>query len=216
MIVFQEDPDPIFVAIVHEALKFVRDVQLVCYRKDYRPTRRERQELDESYGDLFPELARSFSRPRLVRMIQRLLRASRDEQRWYRLTDYHWLVLYSCLQAYCDLHNDEATGTGGKVGPYEIERIDFNAVVDRFFFDTDFLMGPLLLQAEEQAPGQLHSTREAWKIAAGLKPEAKDLRLTPVSRDAALEMATGTQPAVPRGGYVGPYPLREPEEPDSR
>jgi hypothetical protein len=99
MIVFQEEPDPIFVAIVHEALKFVRDVQLVCYREDYRPTRRERQELDESYGDLFPELARFFSRPRLVRMIERLLRASRDEQRWHRLTDYHWLVLYSCLQS---------------------------------------------------------------------------------------------------------------------
>jgi hypothetical protein len=214
MIVFQEEPDPIFVAIVHEALKFVRDVQLVCYRDDYRPTRRERQELDESYGDLFPELARFFSRPRLVRMIERLLRASRDEQRWYRLTDYHWLVLYSCLQTYCDLHNDEATGTGGKVGPYEIEKIDFNAVVDRFFFDTDFLMGSLLLQAEERAPGQLHSTREAWKIAAGLKPEAKDLRLERLATGSAPGTEGGSARSVPQNGYVGPYPLREPGELD--
>jgi hypothetical protein len=150
----------------------------------------------------------------LIRLIERLLRASRDEQCWYRLTDYHWLVLYSCLRMYCDLHNDEATGTEGKVGPYEIEKIDFNAVVDRFFFDTDFLMGPLLLQAEEQAPGQLHSTREAWKIAAGLKPESKDLRLARLAGGSAPETERGPVRSVPESGYVGPYPRREPGEVD--
>ncbi|MBI3104433.1 MAG: hypothetical protein HYY95_02415, partial [Candidatus Rokubacteria bacterium] len=38
-----------------------------------------------------------------------------------------------------------AIGTGNQVGSYEIEAIDFDAIVDRFFFDTDFLMGPVLL-----------------------------------------------------------------------
>lgn len=91
----------------------------------------------------------------------------------------------------------------------EIEAIDFDAIVDRFFFDTDFLMGPLLLQAEEKAPGQLRATHEAWKIAAQLKPEAKDLRLTPAAPETMPETEKLAGRAVPRSGYVGPYPLRE-------
>ena len=208
MILFQEEPDSIFLALVHEALEYVRDVHLVRYRPGYRPTRAERRELDELYTDLYPELTRFFTRPQLMRVIDRLLRASRDAERWYRLTDYHWLVLYASLQMYCDLHNDGATATGDRVGPYEIERIDFEALVGQFFFDTDFLMGPVLLEAEETSPGQLGPTHEAWKIAAGLKPAPKDLRLRRVQRTRD-EMASGHWRAIPGSGYIGPYPLRE-------
>lgn len=215
MLIFQEEPDSIFRAILHEALEYVRDVHLICYREGYRPTRNERHELDETYRDLFPELVPYFSRRRLIAVIERLLRASRDEQQWYRLTDYHWLVLYWCLQMYCDLHNDDATGTGDTVGPYEIERIDFDAIVDQFFFDTDFLMGSLLLEAEEKIPGQVNATHEAWKIAAGLKPNAKDVRLVRAADDMTPKMRTPLLRAVPQAGYVGPYPLREPDEPET-
>jgi hypothetical protein len=180
MIVFQDEPDAIFLAIVDEALVHVREVHLLRYREGYRPTRAERRELEESYRDLFPELVPLFTRRELVRVIDRLRRASREERRRYELTDYHWLVLYSCLQLYCDLHNDGAIAGGNQVGPYEIERIDFDALVDRFFFDTDFLLGATLLSVEEAAPGQLLATRQAWKIAARLRPEAKDLRMTVV------------------------------------
>ena len=208
VIVFQEEPDPIFLALVHEAFEYVRDVHLVQYRSGYHPTRAERQELDRLYADLYPELARFFTRPHLIRVIDRLLQASRDPNRWYRITDYHWLVLYACLQMYCDLHNDGATGTGDKVGPYEIERIDFDALVDQFFFDTDFLMGQVLLEAEEKSPGQLHPTHEAWKIAAGLKPASQELRLRPVKKPEA-QMVSEAARAIPASGYIGPYPLRQ-------
>jgi len=36
----------------------------------------------------------------------------------YRLTDYYWMVIHRVLEMYCDLHNDEATGIDGRVGPY--------------------------------------------------------------------------------------------------
>jgi hypothetical protein len=77
-----------------------------------------------------------------ARLIEDLLAASRDT-RLYQLTDYHWLVVYRCLETFCDLHNDEAATdpTGwADVGPYSIGSIDFDAIVDRFFWDTDFLM----------------------------------------------------------------------------
>lgn len=212
MLLFQEDPDPIFLAILHEALEFVRDAELVQFRTGYRPSRAERCELDEYYADGYPDLAPLFRRRQLVRIIDRLLKASREEGRWYRLTDYHWLVLYVCLQTYCDLHNDGATATGDKVGPYEIERIDFDALVGQFFFDTDFLMGPALLEAEEQAPGQFGHTRQAWRIAAGLKPEPKDLRLVRIIPDPPDPSSSSPERPIPSGGYIGPYPLREPDD----
>jgi hypothetical protein len=208
MIVFQDDPDAIFLAIVDEALAHTREVHLVRYREGYRPTRAERREREESYRDLFPELVPLFTRRELVRVIDRLRRASRDARRRYELTDYHWLVLYSCLELYCDLHNDGATGD--QVGPYEIEHIDFDALVDRFFFDTDFLLGATLLSAEEAAPGHLGVTRQASKIAARLRPEAKDLRLRAVAVSGESERGASVR-QVPAGGYGGPYPLREPE-----
>ena len=106
---FQDNPDAIFLAIVDEALVHTREVHLVRYREGYRPTRAERRELEESYRDLFPELVPLFTRRELVRVIDRLRWASRDAGRRYALTDYHWLVLYACLQLYGDLHNDGAT-----------------------------------------------------------------------------------------------------------
>jgi hypothetical protein len=55
----------------------------------------------------------------------------------------------------------------------------FAALVSRFFVDTDFRMGSVLLQAEETRP---QATRQAWKIAAGPKPDADDLQIVPVER----------------------------------
>jgi hypothetical protein len=52
------------------------------------------RELEESNRDLFPELVPLFMRRELVRPRP----ASREEHRRYELTDYHWLVLYSCLE----------------------------------------------------------------------------------------------------------------------
>ena len=39
MFLFQEQPDPIFLAIFREALEYVREVQLVQFREGHQPTR---------------------------------------------------------------------------------------------------------------------------------------------------------------------------------
>jgi hypothetical protein len=93
MIVFQDEPDPVFLSIVDEALAHVQEVHLLRYRRGYRPTSAERRELEESYREVFPELVPLFTRRELVRVIDRLQRASRDERPRDELTDYHWLVL---------------------------------------------------------------------------------------------------------------------------
>ena len=45
MFLFQEQPDPIFLAIFQAALEYVREVQLVQFREGHQPTRSERKEL---------------------------------------------------------------------------------------------------------------------------------------------------------------------------
>src|ERR1700694_3360134 len=71
MIFFQDEPDPLYLAIFEEALAYVREVHLVGYQEGYRPTRAERRDLEESYRDLFPELVPFFTRRELVRVVDR-------------------------------------------------------------------------------------------------------------------------------------------------
>ena len=73
-------------------------------------------------------------------------------------------------------------------------------------------MGPVLLAAGEVAPGQLGATRQAWKIAARLRPEAGDLRLKAFASPRESEADPEWAGRVPASGYVGPYPLRERED----
>ena len=85
--------------------------------------------------------------------------------------------MHECLQAFYDLHDDAALDHDARVGPYVIDGIDFDAIVERFFWDIDFQWGSVLLEAEEREPGRVQATRQAWKIAAGLRPDAKDLQI---------------------------------------
>jgi hypothetical protein len=73
------------------------------------------------------------------------------------------------------------------------------------------LLGATLLSAEEAAPGHLRVTRQAWKIAARLRPDATDLRMTAVGCSGESQGSRESARRVPASGYVGPYPLRERE-----
>ncbi len=137
--------------------------------------------MDEHYRALYPELTRVFERRELLEVLDHLLEVSQHPA-MYEITDYHWLVVHACLEIFCELHNDAALGYDGQVGPYIIDQIDAEAIVSRFFWDTDFRMGSVLLEAEERAPGRVQATRQAWKIAAGLRADAEDLQIVPVPR----------------------------------
>jgi hypothetical protein len=177
---------------------------------DVAPTH-EDDATDEYYRVLYPALTRFFERRELVEVLDRLLRAQRHTT-MYEISDYHWLVLYECLAVFCELHNDATLDDDARVGPYIIDTIDFEAIVDRFFWDIDFQWGSVLLEAEERAPGRVQATRQAWKIAAGLRPDPEDLRIAAIPRSAEeIWPSDPDERPVPQSGYVGPYPLVEPD-----
>ena len=209
MLHFQTRPDRVFLAIFHEALQHTREE--LNFAPTYTPTREDHEAMDEHYRVLYPELARFFERGELVEVLDRLLEAQRQPT-MYEVSDYHWLMLHECLEVFCDLHNDAALADDGHVGPYTIDAVDFAAIVDRFFWDIDFQLGPVLLEVEERAPGRVQASRQAWKIAAGLRPDAEDLQIVamPQSAEEIWPDDPDARP-VPESGYVGPYPSAEPD-----
>ena len=210
MLYFQVRPDRVFLAILHEALQRTREE--LDFAPAYAPTPEDHEEMDEHYRALYPELTRFFERRELLEVLDHLLEAS-QQPTIYEITDYHWLVVHQCLESFCGLHNDAALGSDGQVGPYIIDQIDSEAIVSRFFWDTDFYMGSVLLQAEERAPGRVQATRQAWKIAAGLRPDPEDLQIVPVPRgEEEIWPPDPDERPVPEFGYVGPYPLLEPDD----
>jgi hypothetical protein len=201
MLRFETRPDKILVAILSSALELQK-----AYVDELIET--ETGPVSQWWPAAEPMLARFFDPPTAARLIEGLLTANCDT-RLHQLTDYHWLVVYRCLEAFCDLHNDEAaTDPTGRadVGPYSIGSIDFDAIVDRFFWDTDFLIGPELLElSPHQRRQQLGFSDEAFSIAAGLKPHPSELEIRPVGD---LDWR-GADDESPAHGVIDAYPPHE-------
>src|SRR5438034_423210 len=121
MIEFQTEPDPIFLAILTEALRWTRE--------SLRPHGLAYDE--EEYPRLYETLARFFSRDEALTQTEQLLSALHDET-IHRISDYHWLILHEALEMFADLHNDGVFGPEGRVGSYIIDTIDHDYIVNRF------------------------------------------------------------------------------------
>jgi hypothetical protein len=206
MLRFETPPDKILVAILSSALELQKN-----YIEELIET--ETDPMIQWWLAAEPMLARFFDPRTAARLIEGLLAANCDT-RLYQLTDYHWLVVYRCLKVFCDLHNDEAaTDPTGRadVGPYSIGSIDFDAIVDRFFWDTDFLIGPELLElSADQRRQQLGVSDEAFSIAAGLKPHPSELEIRPV----VDPDWRGQDDESPAHGIIGAYPPHARSEDD--
>jgi hypothetical protein len=168
MLRFARRPDAVFLTILHDALE-----DLEAALPDLEA---------EDWPALYPRAACSFSPGLACITLAKLLTASRAPT-VYQLTDYHWLLLYDCLRVYCAIHNDdakEAPTTTLPVGRYQIGPIDFNAVVDQYFWDTDFLLeGPILAGLGPDGRQSMGVADDVFGIAQGLPPHADEMTLTP-------------------------------------
>jgi hypothetical protein len=167
MLRFAQPPDAVFLAILHDALEDLQETLTDLEAEDWPA--------------LYPLAARCFS-PDLARTtLAQLLTASRAPA-LYQLTDYHWLLLYDGLRVYCTVHNDyagEASTQTLPVGPYQIGPINFDAVVDQYFWDTDFLLdGSTLASLSPEGRKTMDVADEVFGIAQGLPPHPDELKLT--------------------------------------
>lgn len=195
MLFFQKKPGPVFLEILHSALEIRRDMVRELSKEEGNA---------ERWREDYHVLARCFTPLSLVSMLDCLLTASRDS-RVYELTDYHWLVIYDCLEEYCDVVNDDASFSPDRmrpVGPYRIGRIDFDHLVEWFLWDIDFLHGDEIVGMGGEWREDSHISPESYSIAAGLAPHPSELEIKPLGQapnwdEAEDEPASGVIPLYP-------------------
>ena len=131
MIYFQTKPDAVFEAILKEA--FASEASEIQLLSDDGAI--------DSWEGLYPETAQRLCPYEAVRVLVQLSAAVNDAH-VYRLTDLHWLVLYETLKNFCATHNDLLDDFDQRtrpVGEYNIGEVDGEALINIYFWDTDFL-----------------------------------------------------------------------------
>ena len=174
MLRFSSKPDPAFAAFLDAALadevEHVRD-PLVS---------------DEDARVNYSSQTRAiFDRLGLQAILERLLEAHRSPA-LYKIGDYHFLILYDVLQIHTHLHNDSLAFSGGvrRYGAVVLRKIDFDAVLDYYFFDPDFLLDPEIFGGmDEKTKRAVGFADETWGVVHQLKPHAEELSLQEVSPD---------------------------------
>ena len=170
MLRFAQRPDAVFWDIIHEAIQStIDDIEGF----DFDP---------EAFQEQYEESSRVFTPQVACETLRHLLEASRSAQ-WYQPTDYHWLLLYDALDNYCALLNDgiEEYRAPAKYG---IRRIDFDALLDSFFWDTDFLLsGNDVAGLGMEGRKKLAISPETFGLTQGLKPHPEELRLRAIDSD---------------------------------
>jgi len=135
MLRFDNKPDKIFQAIVTGALEIALD------------------NLKQGF-DIYDDLSEQFGRGLLEKMFAGLLEAH-EAERLYSLNAYHFLVLYTVVQAFVDLKNDDyrLLKTPHIFNGVKVKEMDLDAIADHYFADLDFLFNPEFynpLSAEEK------------------------------------------------------------------
>ena len=135
MIYFQTKPDAAFEAILQEALlSEMTEVKMLA----------DDGAID-SWEGLYPQTSVVFGPYTAIRVMAQLLAATRDVS-VYRLIDVYWLVLYECLQNFCVMHNElleDDLHALRSIGAFRMGQVDGEALVAIYFWDTDFLLGPV-------------------------------------------------------------------------
>ena len=164
MIRFSEQPDEIFLTILHEAM-------------DEEQGYLEHSPDDDGFFEAsYPLSSRHFTLALACQTLEQLRTASEAED-LYQLTDYHWELLYEMLRGYSALFNDSSAVS---VLPerYGIEEIDFSWMIQNFFWDTDFLMSAETMMAlSMKDKAMMGLSQETFGLTQGLIPHPDELQL---------------------------------------
>ncbi len=174
MLRFASRPDPAFAAFLDASLEDEID---------------QLRDPETSYDDVLVNYSSQtraiFARRELLAELERLLESHRSPA-LYKIGDYHFLILHDVLQMHTEIHNDSLDLSGGmrRYGPVTLGRIDFGAVLDHYFLDTDFLFAPEVLgDMDEQTKRAMDFEEETWGVVHRLKPHPEELSMRQMSQD---------------------------------
>jgi hypothetical protein len=180
MLRFEIKPDTVFLDMLDDAIE-----QMIDEMDLEEPT-----DQDESFEINMPRSSRVFTAQQAKHQLRTLQRAIHAAE-LYKPTDYHWLLLYECLEQYCEIFNDLQVGVMSE--KYGIESIDFAHLIDYFFWDIDFLNDDIAkLPMEMRA--QLGVSPETFGLSMGMKPHPEELALKLCEPDVDTEVAKAYTP----------------------
>jgi hypothetical protein len=159
MIRFAEKPDEIFLTILQEAI-------------DEESGYIENSVEDAQFFECsYPWSSRHFTPTVAIQTLQQLRTAS-EAKELYDLTDYHWELLYEVLRGYTELFNDQEA-TSELPEKYGIKEINFSAMIENFFWDTDFM------QDADSLVGLTREQKDALGLSKEISGMAQGLLLSP-------------------------------------
>ena len=124
MLRFEIQPDTVFLDMLDDAIEHM------IYGIDIE----DPSDQGKPFAVDMPCSSRFFTAQKAKEQLRALQRAIYAAE-LYQPTAYHRLLLYECLNLYCSLFNDRQAGVISE--KYGIESIDFDGVIDYFFWDTD-------------------------------------------------------------------------------
>lgn len=170
MLRFQKNPDKIFTEVLEAAFTFIID---------------EIEDIPSHELKCFlPHSARQFTKNSAVNVLKDLIKYNKAPGLW-RLTDYHYLLIYDSLETFCAegivdeiMNNIKKNQPILKRNGFKVWSIDFDALIDIYFFDTDFLMNPeIFVNLSKEHKDQLGFSKEFFGITTGMKPHPAELKI---------------------------------------
>ncbi len=179
MLRFAKKPDAVFQAILREGMSFASDI-ISDMRSDPDPNGALSK---ETFVESFPAAGKVFP-PRLAVLTLRNLLRCLDRPEIYYLNDYHYLLLYDVLNFLSEIHNDRVSMAKDKgerkeasfVDPFFIAQIDFDQIVELYFYDIDFLTSPEVMLNIPTWFKQTYNP-EAFALSQGMLPHPEELAL---------------------------------------
>ncbi len=172
MLYFRTKPDPVFMVLVDQAFQWeLGQFRRISAGNDL-----------ETWFVEYPSLERIFTPYSAMVTLEDLLRAH-TQAAVYRPTDFHWLAIYECLKNYCLWHNDRLSESEEPflwIQAYRFGYLEFDSIVERYFWDQDFLSLP---QSDEEEPICACSATDSETVedlSMGLRPHPSHLRFTVV------------------------------------
>lgn len=175
MLRFSQETDIIFTKVLAEAFKLLIDY----LKNDISTFTKEELEGNVLQYHL-AHAKRNFTVDTIIPVLQELAKRNRKPGLW-ELNDYHYLVIYDTLRYYCDIQNDLARDTGEpilRINNYTISELDFDEIIELYFWDTDFLIEEdMFLKLGEKEKQTLGTNKELFGIVTGLKPHSSELTI---------------------------------------
>jgi hypothetical protein len=172
----------------------------------------------EAWRHAYPLSATCFTRELARETLLNLLAKLRLLEE-YVPTEYHWLLLYECLQIQIEVLNDmplplfvellTQLATVQDAGYLSLPtrarhgagcHIDFEALIDTYFWDTDFLLdAELFSRLDAHAKSNLGLSASVFGVVQGLAPHPDELVLRRAEEFGPRQIPSESEPEADQG-----------------